>query len=123
VPADLHSRPGYPIGDRFRATRAATACDHEVVVSHDAGWARAAAGSIEVGVRTRSMSDASGAPVVANGATVAAVVRFVLDYEATARVEDVARHFRLDVDDVDAALASYSRHLEQVRDTLEAGDR
>jgi hypothetical protein len=57
-----------------------------------------------------------------NGISVAAVVRFVLDYEATARVEDVADYFDLEVDDVVAALAYYEQHRDRILRDLEASD-
>lgn len=58
--------------------------------------------------------------VFANGTTAVAVVRFVLDYEGTARVEDVADYFHLEVDDVYAALAYCSSRPEEVLDAVEA---
>jgi uncharacterized protein (DUF433 family) len=61
--------------------------------------------------------------VFPNGTTVAAVVRFVLDYDATARVEDVAGHFDLEVDDVAAALAYYGQRREQLQRAIDASER
>ena len=51
----------------------------------------------------------------ANGVTAAAVTQFVLDYGEVARIEHVAAHFRLELDDVDAALCYYARHVDRLR--------
>jgi uncharacterized protein (DUF433 family) len=61
--------------------------------------------------------------VFANGVTAARVVDFIRDYEETARVDDVAAWFDLEVDDVFAALEYYARHFANVRRLRDARDR
>jgi uncharacterized protein (DUF433 family) len=53
--------------------------------------------------------------VFANGVTAAAVVQFTLDYDEAARIEDVADHFQLELEDVAAALRYYAMHTERMR--------
>jgi hypothetical protein len=49
--------------------------------------------------------------VFTNGVTAAAVVQFVADYDGTARIEDVAAYFHIEVDDVGAALDDRARQI------------
>jgi uncharacterized protein (DUF433 family) len=55
--------------------------------------------------------------VFANGVTAAAVVQLIVDYDESARAEDVADYFDLTLEDVTAALDYCSRHLERLRAT------
>jgi hypothetical protein len=51
----------------------------------------------------------------ANGVTAAAVTQFIFDYDETARIEDVAAYFDLDVTDIAVALQYYALHGERMR--------
>jgi hypothetical protein len=61
--------------------------------------------------------------VFPNGTTAATVVRLVLDYDATARIEDVAGYFDLEPEDVVAALGYYAQRLEQAQQTFDRSER
>jgi len=52
--------------------------------------------------------------VFPNGVTAVSVVQFVLDYELSARIEDVAVHFGIGVRDVADALAFYARNRDEM---------
>lgn len=52
--------------------------------------------------------------VFPNGVSAAAVTQFILDYDESAQIEDVAAHFHLEVEDVAAALRYYARHCERM---------
>ena len=43
------------------------------------------------------------------------VVQLILDYEESARLDDVAGYFELTMDEVEAALDYCSRHFERLR--------
>jgi len=77
-------------------------------------FARASADDRLSTSRTRA-SRLSSDGVFANRVTAAAVTQFVLDHDEAARIEHVAAHFQLELEDVDAALRYYAQHGERLR--------
>jgi uncharacterized protein (DUF433 family) len=57
-----------------------------------------------------------------NGVSVVTLIRFIRAYDFEARIDDVAGYFRLDGEDVAAALAFYSANFERLHPLVVAGE-
>lgn len=61
--------------------------------------------------------------VCRNGVSVVALIRFIRAYNCEARIDDVAKYFHLEIEDVAAALAFYAEHFDRVHPLVVAGER
>ena len=52
--------------------------------------------------------------VCRNGVSVVTLIRFIRAYDCEARIDDVAGYFRLETEDVAAALDFYAKNLDRL---------
>lgn len=71
---------------------------------------------------TRAPSRLSADGCFPNGVSVVTIIRFIRAYDCDARIDDVAAHFNLAVDDISAAVAFHSKNFDLVHPLVVEGE-
>ena len=110
-----HKQIGFQAGERSGGRRASGALQRAAGAQAKGRGAATRRRSIGRVVADRSQALLSPAGAFANGVTAVMVVQLILDYEESARLDDVASYFDLTTGEVEAALDYCSRHFERLR--------
>jgi hypothetical protein len=77
---------------------------------------------VEEGI-AQSLGQITSDGIFPGGVKVADVIRFIRDYDYEADIDDVARHFKLEPDDVAAAISFHDRNFDWLHHLVLEGGR